>query len=330
MHQIPVVDLSQYRDRSLSPSQRAELVVACEDHGFFVLVGHGCEALVERVFSQSALFFAAPKESKMKVFRNAENPLGYYDRELTKQKRDQKEVFDFKAGGYVSANPARQSRWPEMFDAQGADLFRNTLTDFFVQFTTLAHETMAMVFDTLGMPKAEIERTMADGFGDNHSSAGRLNYYPAQDPVPATDRRALNKLGDMALHHHTDPGAITLLLQDDHGGLQAQSKTQGWIDVPPRAGAIVVNIGDVLQVWTNDRCTAGIHRVLPVHSIVGRYSVPFFYQPRFDAKVTPWVKAGDTAHYQPFAWRDYIRGRVMDNFADYGEIDIQIEKYRVA
>ena len=79
----------------------------------------------------------------------------------------------------------------------------------------------------------------------------------------------------MALHHRTDPGAITLLLQDDHGGLQAHSTTDGWMDVQPEEGTIVVNIGDVMRVWTNDQCRSGIHRVVPIESEQGEMP-PFF------------------------------------------------------
>jgi isopenicillin N synthase-like dioxygenase len=329
MQHIPNIDIGRYlaSDPGNRPSttEMAELARACEDHGFFLLSGHGCDELIDAVFSESAAFFAEPKACKMAVYRDENNPLGYYDRELTKQKRDLKEVFDFKAGGHQSRNPTRQTRWP----AQRAD-FQSTLTDFFQRFTELSEQTMAMIFTALGMAEAQVKQTMDDGFGELHSSAARLNYYPAQDPVPPGERGAINPLGDMALHHHTDPGAITLLLQDAHGGLQALSKTDGWIDVPPQAGTIVVNIGDVLQVWTNDRCTAGVHRVLPVHSASGRYSTPFFYQPRIDATVEPWVQAGDQAHYRPFSWREFIRGRVTDNFADYGADDVQIGRYRVA
>ena len=130
------------------------------------------------------------------------------------------------------------------------------------------------------------------GFGAAHTSAARLNFYPAKDPVPAQERESVTPLGDMALHHHTDPGAITLLLQDNAGGLQALSRANGWIDVPPLDGAIVVNIGDILQVWTNDRCSAGVHRVVPVTNPSGRFSIPFFYQPKVDAVVEPWLGRG--------------------------------------
>jgi isopenicillin N synthase-like dioxygenase len=184
------------------------------------------------------------------------------------------------------------------------------LTEFFTAFTELSETTMCMVLGGLGLPVEAVENTMARGFGPAHTSAARLNFYPAQDPVPAAERESVTPLGDMALHHHTDPGAITLLLQDDCGGLQAHSRAHGWIDVPPLDGAIVVNIGDVLQVWTNDRCIAGVHRVVPITSPRGRFSIPFFYQPRVDAIVEPWLAAEEAPRYRAFSWQEYIRGRV--------------------
>ncbi len=328
MQAIPTISYAQAMAGGLPEETTQALATACEDHGFFLLDEHGEDVLVERVFATAAEFFAQPRATKLAVARDEANPLGYFDRELTKQKRDQKEVFDFKAGGYLSSNPAKQTRWPEEDAA-----FREVLTEFFTTFTRLSENVMRLVLEALGMPAAVAAGTVSDGFGDVHSSAARLNFYPPHDPVPAGERPAVSALGDMALHHHTDPGAITLLLQDAHGGLQARSKVHGWIDVAPRPGTIVVNVGDVLQVWTNDRCTAGMHRVLPVAGVArnttGRFSVPFFYQPRYDAQITPWVAPGETAHYTAFSWRDYIRGRVTDNFADYGVDDIQITRYRI-
>lgn len=325
MKDIPIISLQSHLDGELNVDTYRTLARACEDHGFFLLSDHGEQPLIDRVFNLSQQFFAQPKDNKMKVFRDELNPLGYFDRELTKQRRDQKEVYDFKAGGYISSNPKKQTRWPDSPDG-----FQDVLTDFFTTFTTLSEQTMGMVFRSLGMPLQQVTETMQSGFGDSHSSAARLNYYPSSDPVPGGQRSNITPLGDMALHHHTDPGAITLLLQDNHGGLQALSKEDGWIDVPPVEGTVVVNVGDVLQVWTNDRCTAGSHRVLPVSSRQGRYSTPFFYQPRYDAQVSPWVPEGDEARYRSFSWREFIRGRVTDNFADYGDSDIQIERYRIA
>ncbi len=325
MKLVPTISLRDHLQGNLDAHQYEELAQACEDHGFFLLVDHDADALIADVFQTSVAFFGQSRDVKKRVYRDELNPLGYFDRELTKQKRDLKEVFDFKAGGYISSNPAKQTRWPET----PADM-RATLTEFFQRFTELSEQTMAMVFLSLGMPEDEVAKTMSSGFGELHSSAARLNYYPAGDPLSATEQADVTPLGDMALHHHTDPGAITLLLQDDHGGLQAYSKTDGWIDVPPIPGTIVVNVGDVMQVWSNDRCTAGMHRVLPVKSDRGRYSTPFFFQPRYDATVAPWTAPGEAPRYESFSWRDFIRGRVADNFADYGAPDIQIEKYRIA
>jgi len=329
MRDIPTFNLGRYLSGRMSATEQenalADVARACEDHGFFLLSGHDSDALIEAVFAQSRDFFALPKAAKQQVYRDAQNPLGYYDRELTKQKRDQKEVFDFKAGGHQSSNPARRTRWPAQLPE-----FEATLREFFSRFTQLSEQTMAMIFTALGIPEVDVLQLCADGFGSRHTSAARLNYYPAVDPVAESERQQITALGDMALHHHTDPGAITLLLQDDHGGLQALSKSDGWIDVAPQPGTIVVNVGDVLQVWTNDRCTAGVHRVLPVASKQGRYSTPFFYQPRVDAHIQPWLAPGEAPLYSSFSWRDFIRGRVTDNFADYGESDIQIDRYRIA
>jgi len=325
MQSIPVIDFKAFEAGGLAAIDQAALVEACEDHGFFLLSNHGCEKQVEGVFAAAEEFFALPREQKIAVNRDAENPLGYYDRELTKQRRDQKEVFDFKAGGHISKNPLRHTRWP----AQPA-AFRPALTEFFSAFTDLSEATMRMVLAALGLPEEAVGSTMEKGFGVAHTSAARLNHYPAHDPVPLSERGSVTPLGDMALHHHTDPGAITLLLQDDCGGLQARSRSHGWIDVPPRAGSIVVNIGDILQVWTNDRCTAGVHRVVPITSPKGRFSIPFFYQPRVDAVVEPWLAGQEPPHYRAFSWQEYIRGRVTDNYSEIGEEDIQIDRYKVA
>ena len=106
MQLVPTISLADHLNGGLDPEQDRLLAKAREDHGFFLLTDHGEDALIDAVFTQSAEFFALPKAAKQKVARDERNPLGYFDRELTKQKRDQKEVFDFKAGGYISRDPA--------------------------------------------------------------------------------------------------------------------------------------------------------------------------------------------------------------------------------
>jgi isopenicillin N synthase-like dioxygenase len=83
--------------------------------------------------------------------------------------------------------------------------------------------------------------------------------------------------GRLGIHHHTDAGALTLLLQDDQPGLQVYHEG-GWHLVEPRADALVVNIGDVVQLWSNDRYQAALHRVL-ASGKAERYGAPFFFNP---------------------------------------------------
>ena len=323
MSHVPTISLARYRTGQLTDDEWAALDQACCDHGFFMLTDHGAQSAIDAMWRASRGFFAAPRDVRLAVLRDEVNPLGYYDRELTKQKRDLKEVFDFKCGGHQSRDPNRRTRWP----AEPED-FRAALDEYFAELTGLARETACLVFEAMGLAPDEARQLEADSFGERHTSSARLNHYPSTDPLPPAERDAVNPLGDMALHHHTDPGGVTLLLQDDVGGLQALSKAHGWIDVPPSGSDFVVNLGDVMQVWTNDRYVAAVHRVLPVPSGSARFSTPFFYQPRVDAEIQPrHLGEASAPRYRPFTWREFIRGRVTDNYADLGEDDIQISRY---
>jgi isopenicillin N synthase-like dioxygenase len=172
----------------------------------------------------------------------------------------------------------------------------------------------------------DAEAAAAHGFA-RRSSSVRLNHYPVGDPVPEGERAGLRPLGEVALGHHTDPGVITLLLQDQTGGLQAESPEHGWIDVPPRPGTVVVNLADAMQVWTNDRYRAAVHRVVPMTD-TDRYSIPFFANPAGDRVIRPIATlAGGAPRYRPFTWGAFMQGRIDDNYRDRGTEDIQIARY---
>lgn len=316
MSAVPTLDLEALKLGNAE--EMAALDAACRDHGFFLLSNHGLD--LEKMWRATEEFFALPRDSKLKLMRSEVNPLGYYDRELTKQKRDLKEVFDFKAGGYKSRNNQVRSQWPEELPA-----FEHAMTEYFSDCTKLAIATTKLVYQCLGLPADRVD----EDYGDKHTSSMRLNYYPQTDPLNETEQASVNPLGDMALHHHTDPGTITLLVQDDTGGLQAESNEDGWIDVQPVPGTIVVNLGDTLQVQTNDVYKAAVHRVVPM-TTRARYSTPYFFQPKNDTVIEPLGLTGDQAKYQAFQWRDYIKARVTDNFSDLGEDDIQIARYKIA
>jgi isopenicillin N synthase-like dioxygenase len=172
-------------------------------------------------------------------------------------------------------------------------------------------------------------KTPPDARGDRRSSHVRLNHYTIGDPVPPDEREGLNELGDVALGHHTDSGILTLLVQDNTGGLQAQTGDGEWIDIEPRPGTIVVNLADCMQVFTNDRYRAAVHRVLPMTGR-DRMSIPYFLNPRIDAVIAPIDElAGVTPRYRPFEFRTFINARGADNYADAGVDDAQITDYSI-
>jgi isopenicillin N synthase-like dioxygenase len=313
MPRVPTINLQNIDDHAL-----AAIDAACQDHGFFLLTGHGQDTLMTEMWGQSAAFFARSKEDKQTVVRTATNPLGYFDRELTKRKRDQKETFDFRPTDWKTGDG--QMPWPV-----DMPVFEDTLRRYFQANTDMAIRVTQLVCKAMHAAPD----TLDHAFGHRHTSMARINHYPVEDPVPENEQAEVNALGDMALHHHTDPGAVTLLYQDDVGGLQALSNEDGWIDIPADPTAIVVNMGDIMQVWTNDRYKAAMHRVTKRPAGQARYSIPFFYQPHADVVIEPSLGAS-TPTYSAFAWRDFIQGRLDDNFADLGEDDIQVDRFRIA
>jgi isopenicillin N synthase-like dioxygenase len=310
---VPIIDISNPSTASL-----AALDDACRDHGFFLLAGHGLDAVIERTWAETRAFFDADRSVRVAIMRTQENPLGYFDRELTKRKRDTKEVFDFLDPSIEQLD--ERNRWPD-----GVPGFRDSMVEFFEVFSSLADRTLGLLHDVLELS----ERARPQISSDRHSSTVRLNHYPVGDPVPEGERSGIVELGDVALGQHTDPGVLTLLLQDQTGGLQTESTALGWIDVPPVPGTIVVNLGDCMQAWTNDRYRAAVHRVVPMTEM-RRFSIPYFSNPNRDSVIEPVEElCPDGPRYRAFAWREFTAARAYDNFVDAGTPDTQVADYRL-
>jgi len=312
MNSVPVIDLSAPSDAAI-----AALDAACCEHGFFLLTGHGADDLIARMWEQAARFFDADPTIREPLRRTEDNPMGFFDRELTKRKRDHKAVFD-----YLDPNtPARDAfnRWPQ--DLPG---FRDVMSEFHVEFTNIARRTLTMLHDVLGLGEASRSLMSFDPI----NSPVRINHYPVGDPVPEGERDGLIELGETALGYHTDPGVITMLLQDATGGLQTQDRAGSWLDVAPEPGTIVVNLADAVQVQTNDRWRAAIHRVVPM-TTERRFSIPFFGNPARHATIGPLPELSASARYVDFDWSEFMAARTADNFADLGKEDAQISDYLV-
>ncbi len=314
MDRVPTIDIADPDRASLEA-----LDAACRDHGFFLLIGHGLDDLIDRTWDQTRRFFDSEAALKREVVRTEANPLGWYDRELTKRRRDHKEVFDFMAPR--EAGGLDRTPWPASLPG-----FREAMVDFFEAFSRLSAETLRLVHSALGLSEGGV----AAHRGSPLTSTVRLNHYTTDDPVAAAERDGLPALGDVALGDHTDPGVITLLLQDETGGLQTHSRSDDWVDVPPRPGTIVVNLADSLQVWTNDRYRAAVHRVTPMDG-ARRFSIPFFFNPELEATIQPIAELCEgPPRYRPFTWREFIRARIDDNYEDLGAEDTQASHFRIA
>jgi len=313
--EIPVIDLSGNR-----PAVVAEVGRACADWGFFQIVGHGVpDSLVAAAADNAKGLFASPREQKRTLMRSRDNPWGYYDRELTKNARDKKEIYDIgpDAGGVETGEApfAGVTPWPSWQPS-----FGSAMRPYFDACAQASAQLVDLIGESLGAP-----RTLGDAFANAHTSFLRLNYYPVDDPLAGeTTERA-----GLGIHHHTDAGALTFLKQDNVRGLQVY-RDGLWHTVEPREGAFVINIGDMMQVWSNDRYRAPVHRVLAMDH-AERRSMAFFYNPRYGARVAPLsnlVSAGVPAHYQPIAWGEFRRKRADGDFANYGA-EVQISDYRI-
>jgi len=314
---IPVLDLDRLRHE---PAALVSLDEALREWGFFHLVGHGvAPAILDELHRQMHAFFALPVDRKGAVQRTETNSWGWYDRELTKRQRDWKEIFD--VGPEIVDGPlaGHVPQWPD------ADLpgFRPACEAYARAAEEVALGVLDAIARCLGADPAVLRHDFV-----GHTGFLRLNWYPlSPDPAPADAPTGAD--GTFGIRHHTDAGALTVLTQDDQPGLQVLKDGQ-WTVVHPTPGALVVNSGDVVQVWSNDRYPAALHRVLASREAL-RYSAPFFFNPSADATYAPLTTAcsdDDPPHYRPINWGEFRTGRHGGDYADLGE-EIQISNYRI-
>jgi isopenicillin N synthase-like dioxygenase len=321
LEQVPIIDITELRVDSAAPQARPavdSIAEACGSWGFFQVTNHGIsQELIDRVWQQTQGLFALPIASKMSVLRSRDNPWGFYHNELTKNQRDKKQVFDFTCEG-TDPIYGQTNRWP--VDQQA---FKATMQEYFEACTQLSLQLLEAFCIGLDLPA----KFMHADFSSNHTGFLRLNYYPVHDPIEgAPDDH--QEVADLGVHHHTDAGALTVLIQDEIGGLQVH-RDGYWYDIPPTPGAIVINTGDMMQVWSNDVYHAPVHRVLAMDAH-DRYSLPFFFNPAADARVSPLPSVANEqnpSRYKPIEWGRFRGKRSDGDYADYGT-EVQISQFR--
>lgn len=319
--EIPVVSLDWEEDLLVE-----RVSSACEDWGFFQIVNHGLqESLLDDIEAAVEDFFVkTPASLKNSVRRTERKARGYFNNELTKQRPDFKEGFDVGFEGDFEIDGSNQ--WPQIPGfAERVQNYRDAVD-------VLAKRVLRLMVLGLGLPS-----TVLDSEFTENTSWMRLNYYPPCWNGNVVDESFGNKEPDteldglFSINRHTDAGALTVLYHrpQDPASLQVYSRQLNkFVRVAPVPGSFTINVGDAMQVWSNDRYRSPVHRVLAHHERE-RISIPYFLNPNYDAVCRSYLSQSDFApHYLPFMWGEFRRLRFQGDVADTGE-EIQIDEWRL-
>jgi len=306
--EIPIIDVSALESGDGADLQRVadELCSAAQTVGFFYIENHGVsQLLIEEVLVLARQFFNATEEEKRAVaispFHRGWLRLGEAQM-YGNPEPDFKESFvwgldikeddsDFQAGDRLLA----PNRWPGFIPGM-----REKLVTYF-QEAQICGQRLLKAFAT-GL---DIDPEFFLKDFNKPVSRGSLIYYPPQESPP------VEHFGAGA---HTDYGTLTLLYQDEVGGLEIKEKSGAWLSATPIKGTYVVNVGDLLARWSNDRFESTSHRVVSSTNRA-RYSLGMFVDPNWDAIVEPITIAGEASKYEPVRCADYINERYNEAFA---------------
>lgn len=282
---IPVLDLSTARsaDGSFDPAFIAQLREAAHAVGFFQIVNYGAApSQVDDLFGVMKEFFNLPLEKRLELDnRNSPHFRGYarLGTEVTRGRADSREQIDFSPEREpVRDYPEDQPYWllqgPNQWPREELPDLERRAMEWAGLMSTVGAELLAAIAVALGQQ----EDHFTDLFEDTPAWMAKLVHYVG----------GLEGAGNQGVGLHADYGFVTLLLQDEVGGLEVLPPgTDTAIPVEPIPGALVVNLGEMLEVATGGYLAATIHRVQAPPAGVDRYSVPFFWSPRLDAVVNP-------------------------------------------
>lgn len=305
--EIPVIDLGPYLTGVPGAREKAaaELRHAFEDVGFYFIVNHGVpQSLVDAAFAAAARFHAQPLEEKLKLKINSHN-IGYlpvrgsvtrHSKINEGNKPNLNEAFFAKRDipadhpDVVAGLPFRgANQWPENLAG-----FRETVLAYQAALEKLALSLVPLYALALDLP--------ADWFDDTFRDPMytlRMSHYPKVEVVEE------NEFG---LAPHTDTSFMTLLAQNKVPGLSIRLPNGKWVDAPALEGSFLVNGGDMLRRWTNERFLATPHRVIN-RSGQERYAIPFFFDCNYRAVMEclpTCTGPGNPPKYEPMAYPEYM------------------------
>lgn len=309
--EIPIVDVKALRGGSLAQrlSVAREIAEACENVGFFYIVNHGVpQSLIDDTFAQNQAFFAQSFDERMQSAATLEHWRGYVPSKL--------EGEGGGVGGTIETyrfmldlpwdhpdvkmgKPMHMpNRWPEHLPG-----FKATVGSYIDAMQELSVQLRNAFALGLDLP----ENWFDPFYNRPLVQQSLLHYRPAKSTNPSD--------AEIGAGEHKDSGAFTILMQDEVGGLEVGHLAHRWVAAPPIKGAYIINIGDMMERWTNGRFISTNHRVVN-RAQRARYSMPFFANPDYEAIIAPvpsLVQPGTSAAYAPLHF-----GQFMEKFYEKG------------
>lgn len=312
LNEIPVIDLTKLIDGSDPQSVADQIGDVCERIGFLYIKHHGVDqGLVERMAELTKQLFDLPmaQKQKMNIVHSAQTLRGYIpmygenvDPDNTK---DFKECFDYGQHDDVVEPFFGPNLMPEPWVE-----FKEVAEQYHDEMLKLARKLISAIALSLNLPADYFEKLQRKPI-----TIQRLLHYPPQAGEIRQE--------EIGIGAHTDYGFLTILAQDANGGLQVKNREGDWISAPPIPDTFVVNIGDLVQTFTNDRYISTLHRVINT-SGRERYSMPFFIDLDFNAQVS--VVDTCQSEHNPPKYESYTCGqhkykRFVDSYEHLKNLD---------
>lgn len=328
MKKIPVIDISAFREGGPVAGKHVVDAVrsACEEIGFFTITGHGVSSdLISRVYRNAHQFYDLPLEEKLKIEKApGASYKGYTAMRARTIGRSQDaslrpSLNESFAMGYVDVTDDAYFKSPKAGTHFEPNVYPAKPTDFKPSIIAYygAMEELSKVIMRIFASALEIDPSYFLDKIERHISVLRVVNYPALTEVPGE--------GEERAGAHADTGAVTLLWNDDppgRPGLQVRTPDGAWIDVVREPDSFIVNIGNTLMRWTNDRFVSTMHRVVNPPVVNGkslpRLSIPYFCQPAYEAVIeciSTCQGPGNPSRYPPITSGDILTQRYASSYS---------------